>query len=100
MTADPTVKVTLTLFGETREVETEGFISHHRDEREGTVWPAPVSSLVGQIGRGSARYPATLLLNRLYDGDRKPFGTTEVTDSEGRRWTFHLQTCIRNRQAR
>jgi hypothetical protein len=39
------------------------------------------------------------LLNRLYDGDRKPFGTTEVTDSEGRRWTFHLQTCIRNRQA-
>jgi hypothetical protein len=60
VTGNPTVKVTLTLFGETREIETEGYISRHADEREGTVWRAPVSGLVGQIGRGSARYPATL----------------------------------------
>jgi hypothetical protein len=98
-TESTTVKVTIELLGETREVEAEGYVSHHGDDRQGTIWRAPVPGLVATIGRGSARYPSTLLLDRLYDGDRNRPGTHKVTDTEGRTWTYHLGTCVRNRQA-
>jgi hypothetical protein len=58
-----------------------------------------VHGVVGTIGRGVARYPTTLLLNRVRDGDRPRPRTTKVTDTDGRKWDFHLGTVIRNRQA-
>src|SRR5215472_2806125 len=99
MSETRTVKVTISLFGQTREIETKGNLSRN-PEREGTIWRAPVPGFVAQIGRGVARYPVTLVLDRLYPGDRPRPGTTKLTDQLGRVFTYHLQTCVRNRQAR
>lgn len=96
-TEPETITVTLDLFGEQREVTVEGYVSHH--DHPGTIWRASVYGLVGTIGRGAARYPTTLLLNRLYDGDSAFRRGTVVTDQLGRKWTYHLGTVIRNRQA-
>ena len=92
------ITVTLNLFGESREVTVEGYVSYH--DHPGTIWRASVYGLVGTIGRGAARYPTTLLLNRLYEGDNPRNRGTQVTDQLGRIWTYHLGTVIRNRQAR
>lgn len=95
---EPTeITVTLNLFGEQREVTVEGYVSYH--DHPGTIWRASVYGLVGTIGRGAARYPTTLLLNRLYDGESAFRRGTVVTDQLGRKWTYHLGTVIRNRQA-
>lgn len=51
------------------------------------------------IGRGAARYSSPVLLWPVQDG--KVHGGCKVTtDEQGRQWQYHLQTCVRNRQAR
>jgi hypothetical protein len=92
--------VALRLFGEIRTVEIDPSISHS-PEHPGLAWRATVLGFVATVGRGSARYPTALLLDRYREGINRPRrGTTTVTDSVGRVWTFHLGTCVRNRQAR
>jgi hypothetical protein len=59
-----------------------------------------VPGVVAVIGRGVARYPAQVTLHRRQPGSPQPRGTELVVDSEGREWTYHLGTCVRNRQAR
>jgi len=91
---EQTTTVEITIAGDTRTVESHTYAS--LDETHAIH----VNGVVATIGRGTARYPDTLTLHRLRAGDRPRPGTTKVTDSEGREWTYHTQTCVRNRQAR
>ncbi len=51
------------------------------------------------IGRGKARYPASIRLFPLAP-DKKPSpGCRETVAANGIRFQYHLSTCIRNRQA-
>jgi len=89
-----TTTVTITVGRETRTIE-----ASTRRNIDETHFLA-IDGVAGTIGAGSARYPATLLLHRLREGQSARSRGTLVTDSEGRQWTYHMQTCIRNRQAR
>lgn len=88
-----TTMVTITVDGVTREVEASTYAP--LDETHSIH----VYGVVAVIGRGRARYPSTVNLHRLRDEDPRRPGTTTVTDSEGRKWTYHLGTVVRNRQA-
>lgn len=91
--------VTITVASQTRTVRAEPF-PNREDDTDTQPWRAVIPGFVAVIGRGAARYPAFILLDRWRDGDRPRPGTTRVTDEHGRQWTYHLQTCVRNRQAR
>ena len=90
--------VTITVAGQTRTVRAEPF-PNQEDDTDTQPWRAVIPGFVAVIGRGAARYPAFILLDRWRGGDRPRPGTTTVTDEHGRQWTYHLQTCVRNRQA-
>lgn len=88
-----TTTATITLRGETREVEIE--LPRYEGGR------ARVQDLVvATIGAGSARYPDALELWARKPGEATPSGHTRVVAADGSEWSFHLGTCIRNRQAR
>jgi hypothetical protein len=55
-----------------------------------------VHGVVATIGRGSARYADTIRLV----SSTKNFRTNKTTDSNGTVWQYHLNTCVRNHQAR
>lgn len=84
-------EVTLTEFGETRDVALRvapaGHIAH-----TGSIF-------VSTIGRGGARYPASLDLWAVDDDHPAYRNNTVVTASDGTRWQYHLGTVTRNRQA-
>jgi hypothetical protein len=93
-----TVTIKLHHFDTPRTVQAET-ITWQSEDKAYDPDRAFVHGVVGIIGRGVARYPTTLILNRVREGDKPRQRTTKVTDTEGRNWDFHLGTCIRNRQA-
>ena len=93
-----TVTIKLHHFDTPRTVQAET-ITWQGEDKAYDPDRAFVHGVVGIIGRGVARSPTTLILNRVREGDKPRQRTTKVTDTEGRNWDFHLGTCIRNRQA-
>lgn len=89
-----TTTVTVTVGRETRTVEARAFSTL---DAAHSIF---VDGVVASIGAGTARYPDMLRLARLQSGQATPQGATRVVDAEGREWSYHLATCIRNRQAR
>lgn len=89
------ITVTITVGRETRTVQARTYYNLDEADRVSVV-----DRVVATIGNGVARYPDALRLSRLRDGDRPRPGTTKVTDTGGRVWTYHMGTCVRNRQAR
>jgi hypothetical protein len=89
------ITVTITVGRETRTVQARTFSNLEEANRVSVV-----DQVVATIGAGVARYPEFLYLSRLREGDRQRPGTTKVTDTDGRTWTYHMGTCVRNRQAR
>lgn len=86
----------ITINGVTRTVTISSYTSLDETHVAHTPW----NSVVATIGRGTARYPTALGLYPVRDGVPHHRGNTVTTDAEGRRWQYHLQTCVRNRQAR
>lgn len=88
-----TTTVEITAFGQTRTLEIRSWGTTHGAHTTTDVF-------VATIGRGAARYPINLDLHKLADGATAPRGTTVVTAANGHRFTWHLGTTVRNRQAR
>jgi hypothetical protein len=65
------------------------------------TWPrrAMIDGVVATIGRGGARYPATLVLDRADPADPVARSRRTTVDAAGRTWAYHFGTIIRNRQA-
>lgn len=86
-------KITMTFDGETREVEAYTW----GDDFAHGVHTDPI--FVATVGRGIARYPASVRFSLVTDG--KIFaGCTKVFDNQGNTFQYHLQTSVRNRPAR
>jgi hypothetical protein len=94
MTTYQSTTAPLNLFGESRTVELRFLI---RADGSGI---GHVPGFVATIGRGVARYPDTLTLWLVQEGQKAHRGNYTTVDAEGRTWQFHLSTCVRNRQAR
>lgn len=89
-----TIRVSLTIGDETREVEVGSYVDP--DETHAMHY----GGVACRIGRGVARYPGTLTLWPIREGDRPvPRGNAVTTDEQGRRWHYHMGTSARNRQA-
>lgn len=59
-----------------------------------------VDGVVAIIGRGTARYPAEIMLYRV-EGSGVHRGNATTADSvTGALWQYNLRTAVRNRQAR
>lgn len=55
---------------------------------------------VATIGHGVARYPVSIKLFGLAEGEEPHRGNKVTVAASGERFQYHLGTCVRNRQAR
>ena len=92
---NPTVTVTLELFGETRTVAM--FVWRAGDERA-HVYGQLVATQNGYAAK--ARYNEPLTMWRVTEAKPAYKGNKVATASDGSVWQFHLGTVVRNRQAR
>jgi Rieske Fe-S protein len=85
------ITLDITVAGDTRTVTVQAAY------RDGEPMMAIVTGLVGVIGAGSARYPATITLD---PADTAPRGAHTATDQDGQLWTYTMNCRIRQARAR
>lgn len=89
-------RVKVSVAGEAREIEIDSYLP--LDEAH-NAHPTEWGLFVARIGLGAARYPTNLILFPVREGHPHHRGNEITTDTEGRKWQYHLGTCVRNRQA-